>query len=138
MTNSKDPAIRSGAAHVEETEHLAAGLTVPRDTSAAELDINQFNTATPEPELADLTLSMLTQGSSTRVRVGNPRNASELYEYAFDSVDQANTAMLDNRILTSDQVSDLSKPAGSGIPVTGVTVQQLVAAGLKRRATSTI
>jgi hypothetical protein len=137
MTNSRDPAIRSGAAHVEETEYLAAGLTVPRDTSAAELDINEFNTATPETELADLTLSMLTQGSSTRVRVGNPRNASELYEYAFDSVDEANTAMLDNRILTSDQVSDLSKPAGSGIPVTGVTVQQLEAAGLKRRATST-
>ena len=97
---------------------------MPRDTSAAGLDINEFNTATPEPELADLTLSMLTQCSSTRLRVGNPRNASEFYEYAFDSVDEANTAMLDDRILTSDQVSDLSKPAGPGISVTGVTVQQ--------------
>jgi hypothetical protein len=136
MTNPDDPAIRSGAARVDEMEHLAAGLEVPRDPSTAELD--EFNSETPEPELDDLTLSMFTQGSSTRVRVGNARNASELYEYAFDSVDEANTAMLDYGILTPDQVPDLSKPAGTGIPVTGVTVEQLEAAGLKRRATSTL
>jgi hypothetical protein len=137
MTSPNDPAIRSGAARVEETEHLAAGLTVPR-SSPGEADVNEFNTETPEPELADLTLSMFTQGSSTRVRVGNSRNASELYEHAFNSVDEANNAMLDNGILTSDQVPDPSKPAGTGIPVTGVTVEQLEAAGLKRRATSTL
>jgi hypothetical protein len=137
MTSPNDPAIRSGAARVEETEHLAAGLAVPRG-SAEEADVNEFNTETPEPELADLTLSMFTQGSSTRVRVGNSRNASELYEHAFNSVDEANNAMLDNGILTSDQVPDPSKPAGTGIPVTGVTVEQLEAAGLKRRATSTL
>jgi hypothetical protein len=137
MTSPNDPAIRSGAARVEETEHLAAGLTVPRG-SPGEADVNEFNTETPEPELADLTLSMFTQGSSTRVRVGNSRNASELYEHAFNSVDEANNAMLDNGILTSDQVPDPSKPAGTGIPVTGVNVEQLEAAGLKRRATSTL
>ena len=137
MTSPNDPAIRSGAARVEEAEHLAAGLTVPRD-SPGEADVNEFNTETPEPELADLTLSMFTQGSSTRVRVGNSRNASELYEHAFNSVDEANNAMLDNGILTSDQVPDPSKPAGTGIPVTGVTVEQLKAAGLKRRAASTL
>jgi hypothetical protein len=137
MTSPNDPAIRSGATRVEETEHVAAGLTVPRG-SPGEADVNEFNTETPEPELADLTLSMFTQGSSTRVRVGNSRNASELYEHAFNSVDEANNAMLDNGILTSDQVPDPSKPAGTGIPVTGVTVEQLEAAGLKRRATSTL
>jgi hypothetical protein len=137
MTSPNDPAIRSGAARVEETEHLAAGLTVPSG-SPGELDVNEFNTETPEPELADLTLSMFTQGSSTRVRVGNSRNASELYEHAFNSVDEAINAMLDNGILTSDQVPDPSKPAGTGIPITGVTVEQLEAAGLKRRATSTL
>jgi hypothetical protein len=137
MTSPNDPAIRSGAARVEETEHLAARLTVPRGLPG-EADVNEFNTETPEPELADLTLSMFTQGSSTRVRVGNSRNASELYEHAFNSVDEANNAMLDNGILTSDQVPDPSKPAGTGIPVTGVNVEQLEAAGLKRRATSTL
>jgi hypothetical protein len=137
MTSPNDPAIRSGATRVEETEHVAAGLTVPRG-SPGEADVNEFNTETPEPELADLTLSMFTQGSSTRVRVGNSRNASELYEHAFNSVDEANNAMLDNGILTPDQVPDPSKPAGTGIPVTGVTVEQLEAAGLKRRATSTL
>jgi hypothetical protein len=136
MTSPNDPAIRSGAARVEETEHLAAGLTVPR--WPGEADVNEFNTETPEPELADLTLSMFTQGSSTRVRVGNSRNASELYEHAFNSVDEANNAMLDNGILTPDQVPDASKPPGTGISVTGVTVEQLEAAGLKRRATSTL
>src|ERR1700677_82050 len=137
MTSPDDPAIRSGAARVEETEHLSAGLTVPRG-SPGEADVNEFNTETPEPELADLTLSMFTQGSSTRVRVGNSRNASELYEHAFGSVDEANNAMLDNGILTPDQVPDPSKAAGTGVPISGVTVEQLEAAGLKRRATSTL
>jgi hypothetical protein len=113
MTSPDDPAIRSGAARVEETEHLAAGLTVPRG-SPGEADVNEFNTETPEPELADLTLSMFTQASSTRVRVGNSRNASELYEHAFNSVDEANNAMLDNGILTSDQVPRISGTAFPG------------------------
>src|ERR1700733_14614779 len=137
MTSPNDPAIRSGAARVEEAEHLAAGLSVPLG-SQDEVDVNEFTTQTPEPELADLTLSMFTQGSSTRVRVGNSRNASELYEHAFNSVDEANNAMLDNGILTSDQVPAPSKPAGTCIAVTGLTVEQLEAAGLKRRGTSTL
>jgi hypothetical protein len=138
MTTANDPTIRSGAARVEETEYLAAGLTVPRDFSAAGSVLEETSPQTLETELADLTLSMLTQGSSTRVRVGNPRNSSELYEYAYDSADEANTAMLDGGILKPDQVRDLSRPAGTGIPLAGVTVEQLEAAGLKRRATTTL
>jgi hypothetical protein len=139
MTKPIDPAIRSGAARVEETEHLAAGLTVPRDSSPASSDLEGETTPPAlETELTDLTLSMLIQGASTRVRVGNPRNSSELYEHAYDSVDEANNAMLDGGILTPDQVSDLSKPAGKGIRLTGVTVEQLEAAGLKRRVASTL
>jgi hypothetical protein len=138
MTTPNDPTIRSGAARVEETEYLAAGLTVPRDSSPAGSSLDESGSQTLETELTDLTLSMLTQGSSTRVRVGNPRNSSELYEYAYDSADEANTAMLDGGILTPDQVADLSRPAGTGIPLAGVTVEQLEAAGLKRRATTTL
>ncbi len=110
---------------------------MPSDSSA-EVNVNEFTTENPEPELADLTLSMFTQGSSTRVRVGNSRNASELYEHAFNSVDEANRAMLDNGILVPEQVPDATKPAGTGIPVTGLTVEQLEAAGLKLRAASTL
>ncbi len=134
-----DPAIRSGAAHIEETDHLAAGLTVPRDSSTGDLALeDRVDEPMLKTELADLTLSMFTQGASTRVRVGNPHNSSELYEYAFDSADEANNAMLDGGILTRDQVPDLSQPSGTGIPLTGITGEQLEAAGLKRHGTSTI
>ncbi len=134
-----DPAIRSGAAHIEETDHLAASLTVPRDSSTEDLALeDRINEPMLKTELADLTLSMFTQGASTRVRVGNPHNSSELYEYAFDSADEANNAMLDGGILTRDQVPDISQPSGTGIPLTGITVEQLEAAGLKRHGASTI
>ena len=89
-------------------------------------------------QLADMTLSMFTQGASTRVRVGNPHNSSELYEYAFESADAANTAMLDAGILRRDQVANMSDPAGTGIVLGEVTVEQLEGAGLKRRGASTI
>ena len=139
MTNQNDEAIRSGAAHIEETEHLAAGLSLPNDlpgtNSALEDRVHEPMLKT---ELADLTLSMFTQGASTRVRVGNPHNSSELYEYAYESADEANNAMLDGGILTRDQIADMTQPAGTGIPLTGITVEQLEAAGLKRHGASTI
>jgi len=139
MTTPIDPAIRSGAAHIEETDHLAAGLTVPRNSSTDDLALeDRVSEPMLKTELADLTLSMFTQGSSTRVRVGNPHNSSELYEYAFNSADEANNAMLDGGILTRDQIPDVSQPSGTGIPLTGITVEQLEAAGLKRHGTSTI
>ena len=143
MTKSTDPLIRSGAAHVEEEAELAAGQSAPREDSYENRALEdrvaeQDGTPMLKTELADLTLSMFTQGGSTRVRVGNPHNASELYEYAFESADEANTAMLDAGILQPDQVADMAQPAGTGIALTGITAQQLEGAGLKRRGASTI
>ena len=40
--------------------------------------------------------------------------------------------MLDGAILTPDQVADPTQPVGTSIPLTGITVEQLEAAGLKR------
>ena len=135
----KDPAIRSGAAHVEEAEHLASGLTVPADSSSENRALeDRVEEPMLKTELAELTLSMFTQGASTRVRVGNPHNASELYEFAFESADEANTAMLEAGILRPDQIVDIEHPSGIGIELTGITVEQLEAAGLKRKGTSTI
>ena len=54
------------------------------------------------------------------------------------SAEDANTAMLDAGILTPDQVADVTKPVGTGIALTGITVEQLEAAGLKRHGASTI
>ena len=133
-----DAVVRSGAAHVEETEHLEAGLTAPGETS---MENRALEDRVQEPmlktELAELTLSMFTQGAATRVRVGNPHNSSELYEYAFESADEANTAMLNAGILSKDQVEDMNVPAGTGIRLSGITVEQLEGAGLKRSGAST-
>ena len=74
----------------------------------------------------------------TRVRVGNAHNSTELYEHAFESAEDANEAMLDAGILTKDQVPDPTKPAGTGLTLTGITVQQLEAAGLKRHGASSL
>ncbi len=132
-------AIRSGAAHVEETEHLTAGLSEPRDLSAKEITPEDGSeVANLKTALADLTLSMFTQGSSTRVRIGNPHNASELYEQVYNSPDEANTAMLEGGILTVEQVPDPTQLAGTSIPLTGITVEQIEAVGLKRHGASTI
>ena len=139
MTEPKDSAIRSGAAHIEETEHLAAGLSVPANDGGENRALeDRVDEPMLKTELAELTLSMFTQGQSTRVRVGNPHNSSELYEYAFESADEANTAMLDAGILRPDQVKNVSEPAGTGIALSGITVEQLEGAGLKRHGASTI
>ncbi len=81
---------------------------------------------------------MFTQGASTRVRVGNAHNASELYEHAFDSPDEANSALLDAGILTAEQVPDTSALAGKGVSLSGITIEQLEAAGLKRHGADTL
>jgi hypothetical protein len=57
---------------------------------------------------------------------------------AAESIDEANTAMVDGGILTSDQIPDMSQPAGSGIPLHDISVEQLTAAGLKRHLASTL
>lgn len=134
-----DSAIRTSAAHVEETEHLAAGLTMPGEISTENRALeDRVDEPMLKTELANLTLSMFTQGAATRVRIGNPHNSSELYEYAFESADQANTAMLDAGILRKDQVTDMNTPAGTGVALSGITVEQLEGAGLKRRGASTL
>jgi hypothetical protein len=133
MPNPTDDNIRSGASHVDETEQLASGLSDPRHNAQEEIEDPTRKTA-----LADLTLSMFTQGSSVRVRVGNAHNSSEFYESSYDSADAANNAMLDAGILTKDQVQNLSQPAGTGILVSGITVEQLLGSGLKRHGTSTL
>lgn len=140
MTKQDDQAILSGANRVEETEHLASGLSEPTDLSAMELAPEDRKHGDPDLKtaLADLTLSMFSQGSSVRVRVGNPHNASELYEQVYPSAEEANAAMLDGGILTPRQVPDPLQVAGAGIPLKGITVEQLEASGLKRHGASTI
>ncbi len=139
MTTPNDRAIHSGAQHVDQTEQLAAGYSAPRDASAFEsLPEDATDNPPVKTEVGEMTLSMFSQGSSTRVRVGNPNNASELYEQAFSSPDDANTALLDAGILQSDQVHDPTALAGTGIPLTGITVEQIESAGLKRHGTSNL
>ncbi len=144
MTTPSDPETQAGAAKVDETERAAAGLSAPvvgsGENRALEDRVVEDGVAEPmlKTELADMTLSMFTQGASTRVRVGNPHNSSELYEYAFESADAANTAMVDAGILRRDQVANFGEPAGTGIVLEGVTVEQLEGAGLKRKGASTI
>ena len=143
MPNSTDQAIQSGAQHVEQSEHLAASLESPRDPAAAEIAEQDGPEAADQSEpvktlLADMTLSMFAQGASTRVRVGNPHNSSELYEHAFASADEANSALLDAGILTPGQVPDPAALAGTSMPLTGVTAEQLEDAGLKRHGASTL
>ena len=85
-TKPEQEAIRSGAQHLEETEHLAAGLSQPRDLSAVEIAPEDGSDgANLKTALRDVTLSMFIQGESTRVRIGNPHNASELYEQVYAS-----------------------------------------------------
>lgn len=139
MTTQADQAIQSGARHVDETAHLAAGITQPEDISAAEITVEDGSEVPDlQTQLGDLTLSMFVQGASTRVRVGNALNASELYERAFETTEEANSALLDAQVLTPQQVPDTGKLAGTGIALSGITVEQLEAAGLKRHGASTI
>ncbi len=139
MTKPPDPLAPSGIAHVEEQQHLAAGLSSPRsdsdDTTNVALE-DRVGSGTQEPmlktELPHLVLSMFASGASIRVRVGNPHAPSELYECVYESADEANTALLDNGVLRQDQIADMAEPAGTGIELPTLTAQQLEAAGLKR------
>ena len=131
--------IESGARQVEAAEHMTAGLTEQRDLSLDERVPEEGLEGGPvETMLGDLTLSIFEQGQSVRVRVGSATAPSELYEFAYESADEANTALLDEGILTADQVPDVSKPAGTGIAISGVSAEQLLRAGLKRHMVSTL
>ena len=139
MTKQTDDAIRSGAQHVDQTEQLSAGYSAPRDVSAFESEPEERIAQPPiETELPNVTLSMFEQGHQVRVRVGNAHNASELYEQIYSSAEEANTAMLEGNILSADQIPDPTQLAGTGIALTGITTEKLVAAALKRRGGDTL
>lgn len=139
MTKQADDAIRSGAHHVDETEQLTAGHSTPHDVSIDESQPEDPADHAPiETDLPNVTLSMFEHGSEIRVRVGNAHNAAELFEGIYPSADEANTAMLEGNILSKEQVPDPTKLAGTSLPLTGITTEKLVAAGLKRRGASTI
>ena len=138
MTQNENQEVKSGAREVEEREHMAAGMEVPADVSIEEREPEELHDEPIKTELGELTLSMFEQGQSVRVRVGNAHNSSEMYEFAYGSADEANSALLDAGVLSREQVEDVSKPAGTGITLQGVTVQQLEEAGLKRHGSSTL
>lgn len=92
-------------------------------------DLAGTSVSTP---LGSMTLSMFEKGQYVRVRIGSAHNATELYEHAFESADEANTALLDAGILTKEQVTDSAKVVGTGVVIEGVTAEQLEHAGLKR------
>lgn len=98
-------------------------------------DLATTSVSTP---LGHMTLSMFEKGQYVRVRVGSAHNATELYEHAFDSADEANTALLDAGILTKEQVPDPAKVVGTGITLEGVTAEQLEHAGLKRHLSGSL
>ena len=105
---------------------MEAGLTEQKDLSGGErLEGEALAGEAEETRLGDLTLSMFQQGQSVRVRVGSATASSELYEYAYESADEANTALIDAGILTPEQVPDITAVAGTGIPISGVTAEQL-------------
>ena len=138
MTNEQNQAIQSGARQVEETEHMAASLGEPADVSIEEREPEEGTDRPVKTELGELTLSMFEQGQSVRVRVGNAHNSAEMYEHAFETADQANSALLDAGILTAEQVPNVMKLAGTGIVLNGITAEQLEEAGLKRHGSSTL
>ena len=118
---------------------MAAGYSTPKDVSISESEPEErINQPPIETDLANITLSMFEQGKQVRVRVGNAHNASELYEQIYPSADEANTAMLEGGVLSQDQVPDPNALSGTGIPLTGITTEKLVAAGLKRRNADTL
>lgn len=136
-TDPMKNAAASGAAQVEEQEHLASGTEVPQ-TSAANKTGQSVQEKSTRTNLGTMTLSMFAKGQYVRVRVGDAHNNTELYEHAYDSADEANTAMLDAGILTQAQVPNPSEPAGTGIVLHDVTAEQLEEAGLKRHLGSSL
>ena len=148
MTIDRDNKAASGARHVEEQEHLAAGIEVPETSAMATepsvgADSTNEDKSTNQDEstktnLGSLTLSMFTKGQYVRVRVGSAHNATELYEHAYTSADEANTALIDAGILSREQVPDPLELAGTGIVLGNVTAEQLEEAGLKRHLGSSL
>jgi hypothetical protein len=118
---------------------MAAGISQPRDVSAMESEPENREGEPPiKTEVAEMSLSMFRQGSQTRVRIGNAHNSSELYEGVYETADEANNAMLDAGVLKPEQVADAAEAVGTGVALSGVTVEQMEAAGLKRHGGSNL
>lgn len=124
---------QTGQGHGEDHEESAAAKAIETgegfDTSA------DGQVRTP---LGAMTLSMFEKGQYVRVRVGSAHNPTELYEHAYESADEANTALIAAGILTTEQVPDSSKLAGTGIHLEHVTAEQFEEAGLKRHLSSNL
>lgn len=118
--------------HQESAHHETVRVDEGGASESPEALKNDTPATSVSTPLGSMTLSMFEKGQYVRVRVGSPHNATELYEHAFESADEANTALLDAGVLTPQQVSDPSKVLGTGIPLEGVTAEQLEHAGLKR------
>lgn len=121
------------ARETEQPEQAEAGES--QESAEALKDLEGTTVTTP---LGSMTLSMFEKGQYVRVRVGSAHNATELYEHAFASADEANAALLDAGILTGAQVKDPSKVVGTGIVLEGVTAEQLEHAGLKRHLSGSL
>lgn len=122
-----------------EQDHQEARQEAPASTSAGTAnDPNPSLAGQVRTPLGAMTLSMFEKGQYVRVRVGSAHNATELYEHAYNSADEANTALIEAGILTRDQVPDPSKPAGTGFQLDDVSAEQLEEAGLKRHLSSNL
>ncbi|MBW4045864.1 MAG: hypothetical protein HIU87_12835 [Acidobacteria bacterium] len=139
MNKSDEAAIQSGAARVDEVEDLISGYSAPRESSDTLTELpGSFGDVSSGIVLSALTLSMFLQNNRVIVRVGNALNGSQLYECSYPSIEEANEALLDSRILHPEQVADRSALAGIDITLQAITEGQLVDAGLKRRNVSTL
>lgn len=99
---------------------------------------NTTDTSQVRTPLGTMTLSMFEKGQYVRVRVGSAYVPGELYEHAFESADEANTALLEAGILTESQIPDRAKLAGTGLHLKRVAAEQPEAAGLKRHLSSNL
>lgn len=127
MANQQD--IDSGARQVEAAEHMNSGLTEPHNIG---VDEGEVENGPAETMLGELSLSMFQQGASVRVRAGNAQAMSEVFEGVYESAEDANRSLLEEGILLADQVPDATAVVGTGVTISGVSVEQLRRAGLKQ------
>lgn len=139
MTKEQQQAVESGAKQVDQRQQMAAGYETQRDDSIQEREPESGLPGGPVgTAMGPLTLSMFAQGQSVRVRVGDAHNGSEMFEGVFDSVEEANEALVGAGVLSAEQVGDGTEPVGTGIRLEQVTAEQLEAAGLKRHGVATL
>ena len=118
---------------------MAAGLEEPRDVTAGEREPEEGLEGGPvKTEMGgEMRLSMLEVGHQVQVRVGDPRNSTEIYEALFPTADEAYEGLLGAGVLTGKQVKDRTKVLGAGVELGEITAEQLGEAGLKRKGGTT-